>query len=53
MIPRRAMRCGGSPRIGSPAKRISPWSAAYVPAMMLKVVVLPAPFGPMRPRISP
>src|SRR3954466_7925244 len=51
--PRAAILCGGSPRIDSPAKRTSPLLAGKAPAMMLKVVLFPAPFGPITPRISP
>src|SRR5712692_8739360 len=36
-----------------PRKRTEPEEAVRVPDTQLKQVVLPEPFGPMRPRISP
>ena len=36
-----------------PSRRISPRVAGSTPVTRLKVVDLPAPFGPIRPRISP
>src|SRR3989304_5182393 len=36
-----------------PAKRISPASGTKAPAIMLKQVVFPAPFGPIRATICP
>jgi len=30
-----------------------PWSAGYTPEITLKIVVLPAPLGPMMPWIWP
>ena len=39
--------------ISSPAKRTRPPSGLSAPAMQLKQVVLPAPFGPIRPVIEP
>src|SRR6516225_1720464 len=47
------MRCGGRPAISCPSKRIDPAVGANVPDSMLKIVLLPDPFGPIRPRISP
>src|SRR5258705_8012526 len=47
------MRCGASPAMLSPARLIVPRSGGWMPVMRLTSVVLPAPFGPMRPRISP
>ena len=47
------MRCGGAPAISRPWKRIEPAVGANVPESMLKIVLLPEPFGPIRPRISP
>src|SRR5262245_41165131 len=41
------------PSIGSPASRAEPASAESTPFSTLKSVVLPAPFGPMIPTISP
>ena len=44
----------GSPPISSPAKRDRAARSAHsMPAMQLKIVLLPEPFGPIRPRISP
>lgn len=34
-------------------KRIFPSETGYTPVIRLKIVVLPAPFGPMTPNISP
>ncbi len=42
-----------APPISSPRKRIDPSLGASVPAIRLKVVLLPDPLGPIRPRISP
>src|SRR6516164_1722681 len=47
------MRCGGRPAISCPRKRIEPAVGAKVPDSMLKIVLFPDPFGPIRPRISP
>src|SRR5271165_4752208 len=47
------MRCGGLPAISRPSKRIEPAVGARVPDSMLKIVLLPDPFGPISPRISP
>src|SRR5437588_7964137 len=47
------MRCGGLPAISRPWKRIEPAVGGKVPDSMLKIVLLPEPFGPIRPRISP
>src|SRR6185503_11497805 len=44
---------GRSRSILFPQKKISPESGGYTPAMTLKIVVLPAPFGPIRPLMSP
>jgi hypothetical protein len=43
-------RCAGDL---APWKRIDPAVGANVPDSMLKIVLLPEPFGPIRPRISP
>src|SRR5262249_54574629 len=45
--------CAGSPPISLPAKRIEPAVGCRLPAIRLKAVLLPQPFGPIRPRISP
>src|SRR4051794_25890241 len=44
---------GRRPWISSLLKTTLPVSGAYTPAMMLKIVVLPAPLGPISPLISP
>ena len=41
------------PAISRPSRRIEPPEGASAPAIRLKVVLLPEPFGPIRPRISP
>src|SRR5262247_2830102 len=51
-MPRLVIRCGGCPPISRPSKRIDPLVGARVPDSMLKMVLLPEPLGPMRPRIS-
>src|SRR6266481_6304665 len=45
--------CGVAAVILRPFRRISPASGASPPAIRLKSVVLPAPFGPMMPSASP
>src|ERR1700722_15232084 len=47
------MRCGAMPPISRPSKRIEPVVGARVPDSMLKIVLFPEPFGPIRPSISP
>ena len=39
--------------MSAPLKVIAPWSQNSAPEMQLIMVVLPEPFGPMRPRRSP
>ena len=39
--------------MGRPRRRTSPASGGMAPVMRLKVVLFPAPLGPMRARISP
>src|ERR1700722_17311200 len=51
--PSAAIASGDSRWIGWPSNRISPWSGRSSPLTMLKVVVLPAPLGPMRLTSSP
>src|SRR5580692_1721362 len=46
--PIRARRCGGRRSRLSPSKVTEPWSGRMKPEKMLKSVVLPAPFGPIR-----
>src|ERR1700683_1215177 len=43
----------GSPERERPSKEISPMSWVSWPHTQLKSVVLPAPFGPTRPTLSP
>src|SRR5713101_6925505 len=52
-MPRRHTSCAARPAMSPPSKRIEPALGGKVPAIRLKIVVLPEPFGPMRPRISP
>ena len=50
---RATIRCGLNAAIGSPRKRIAPRVGRMRPEIRLIVVVLPEPFGPMRPTSSP
>src|SRR3954464_2144763 len=52
-MPPLIIRCGASPAISAPANVIEPAVGTSVPDSMLKIVLLPEPFGPIRPRISP
>src|ERR1700683_4477582 len=52
-MPLLMMRYGGRPAISAPANWIEPADGGSVPESMLKIVLLPEPFGPIRPRISP
>ena len=52
-MPRLMILCGGRPAISWPSKRIDPPEGGKVPDSMLKIVLLPEPLGPIRPRISP
>src|SRR5712691_11414606 len=52
-IPRWQTASGARPPISAPSKRMLPAVGVSAPEMQLKAVVLPEPFGPMRPRISP
>src|SRR5258708_2412907 len=45
--------CGGRPDNSVPSNIIEPAVGSNVPDSMLKIVLLPEPFGPIRPRISP
>ena len=51
--PSRVRACAGSPSRPRPSKRTVPVSLASVPHRQLTSVLLPEPFGPMRPRRSP
>src|SRR6195952_1193881 len=52
-MPLLIMRYGGAPAISAPANSMDPADGASVPESMLKIVLLPEPFGPIRPSISP
>ena len=52
-MPARQMRFGFSPVMSRPANRTLPPLGAASPFSRLNSVVLPAPLGPMMPRISP
>src|SRR3954466_15160469 len=52
-MPLLMIRCGDRPAISTPSKRTDPAVAGSVPDSKLKIVLLPEPFGPIRPRISP
>src|SRR2546423_502741 len=52
-MPLTMMRCGALPAISAPSNSIEPAVGTSVPESMLKIVLLPEPFGPIRPRISP
>ena len=53
-MPRLMMLCGGRPAISRALELDrARASGASVPDSMLKIVLLPEPFGPIRPRISP
>src|SRR5690349_127873 len=52
-MPRRQMRSGLRCSIDLPSKRISPASGLLWPAISENNVVLPAPFAPSKPQISP
>src|SRR6476660_9705450 len=47
------MRLAVRPPISSPANVTEPAVGTYMPAMQLKIVLLPDPFGPISPTISP
>src|SRR5215813_1353781 len=51
--PRWQMASGVRPAMSSSRKRTEPADGASAPEMQLNAVVLPEPFGPMSPRISP
>src|SRR3954452_15431286 len=52
-MPMRDTRYAGTPLRLVPLKDQSPWSGRSNPVSRLKNVVLPAPFGPMSPVITP
>src|SRR5260370_15292951 len=52
-MPRPAHATGPRPETRLPSSRISPASGVTSPEIELNSEVLPAPFGPIRPRISP
>ena len=51
--PATTTRLGGPPEISFPSKMTLPDEGGMVPLTTLKHVVLPAPFGPIRPTSSP
>src|SRR3954465_13097825 len=52
-MPLRARACVPRPVMSSPRNRTRPAVGGCMPVMTLKSVVLPAPFGPIRPVIVP
>ncbi len=52
-MPSLVISCRFLPTSVWPWNRICPSVGAKTPVMALKAVVFPAPFGPIRPRISP
>ena len=52
-MPSRVRWCGGSAVISRPSKRMAPPLTGSTPETQLMSVVLPDPFGPMRPKRSP
>src|SRR5690349_622971 len=52
-MPRRTRRCVGSPVMSASSKRTRPAVGRSTPVSRLNNVVLPAPLGPISPRISP
>jgi hypothetical protein len=52
-MPRRASRWAGTPPTSSPPKRTVPPIGSSRPAIVVMVVVLPAPLGPSSATTSP
>src|SRR5579859_7984049 len=52
-MPSAARRCGARAVISRFSRNTPPRSGGRAPAIRLKTVVLPEPFGPRSPRISP
>src|SRR5690349_15148307 len=52
-MPRLMMVCGARPDSSLPSNLIDPAVGGKVPDSMLKIVLLPEPFGPISPTISP
>ena len=52
-MPRRVRTCGGNRVMSSPRNTTVPASVRNAPEMQLISVVLPEPFGPIRPKRSP
>ncbi|EKD60196.1 MAG: hypothetical protein ACD_54C00895G0001 [uncultured bacterium] len=52
-MPPASRRCAGSVVMSRPIRWIVPELTETDPASRSNIVVLPAPFGPIRPRISP
>ena len=53
VMPRRTRRCAGRRVTSWPLNSTRPPSQGSAPEMQLIKVVLPEPFGPIRPRRSP
>src|SRR5712691_5817053 len=51
--PSAAMRCGGQPVMSDPSKQMRPSLGVRRPEIMLNVVVLPAPLGPIIAVMAP
>ena len=52
-MPSRAIASGVRPETRTPENRTSPAESGSIPLIRLNKVLLPAPLGPIRPRISP
>ena len=52
-MPSRTMRCGGVRVRSLPSNTMRPSFGRYSRVIKLNSVVLPAPFGPIRPPMSP
>ena len=52
-MPLRTISSGDWPTMDWPAKVMVPWVGLSTPAMVIRVVVFPAPLTPINPTISP
>src|SRR4051794_16165683 len=52
-MPRRARWCGGDDEMSAPSRVTTPAWHRWTPETALKVVVFPAPFGPISPTTWP
>ena len=52
-MPERAIRACGAPLMSEPAKTMVPPFDGRAPVSRLNIVLLPAPLGPINPKISP